>query len=151
MKNKALTIGIFFLAIATNIAAYAVRHPLETGFCRETYMFDGIERCSDDIVSTVGDPLQIFAGSFLLISFVLLFVRKKIVFSWMKFSLIWLATSFYFISKTPVDSGAWAISFDRNYVSAMMMSLFVLISLILIVYKSLKLRRLDSAYRQDAV
>jgi hypothetical protein len=85
----------------------------------------------------------LFSAPLFLLSLILLFLRKEVYESWKKFALWWLPISFLFILGAP-SSGGGSIgiggSIDREIVTWWFAGLFFIISLVLIIYKSIKLR-----------
>ena len=78
-----------------------------------------------------------------LISLFLFLVNDNIFKKWLIFSLVWLVLSFILILVTPEYSGGWGPNFnpDRETVSIWMGVLFVIISLVLIIWQSVKERK----------
>lgn len=63
--------------------------------------------------------------------------------SWLHFTYAWIPISLLFIFTTPVTSHSWAISVGsgRETITWIMNGLFVVISLVLIIVKSISLRK----------
>ena len=91
---------------------------------------------------TIIEPIA-FASIFIFIVSLSLFFVSDIVFKkWFKFAMIWLVVTAIFVSLVPVYTGGF-INFGptKELVSIWMGVLFVIISLVLIIWQSVKERR----------
>ena len=88
----------------------------------------------------LSEPLFIFGIALSISSAALLTAKKVRARSWIKFSSWLLFASLIIILITPVSSNAWTplYSIYREIVTWLMGGLFTLISLVLIVWKSVK-------------
>ncbi|MFA5877241.1 MAG: hypothetical protein WC880_02670 [Candidatus Paceibacterota bacterium] len=88
-------------------------------------------------------PLYIFSLAILPITLVLCFVSSLIFKSWLKFAMWWVPLSILVIVVTPVTNNSWMplYSFVKEDVAWFMGGVFVVISLGIIVWKTLSLRK----------
>jgi len=149
MKNKTL-IYILGGACAVFVLAFILSDPLRFGICRNSYTWipqnDGVmvTECSDD-ASFIQAPAM-FSVVLFFLSLILLFLREEIFKSWKTFAIWWIPLSALFILSAP-SSGGGSIGIgggiDREIVTWWFAGLFLIISLVLIIYKSIALRRKD--------
>jgi hypothetical protein len=98
-------------------------------------------QCSLYLPDALLIPLSNYATSFILISALLFFVRREVVTLWMWFSLAYLLLSIPVVFTAPLQTSWISTGFDtRNQLSFWFSALFLLISFILIIYKSIKLK-----------
>ncbi len=93
--------------------------------------------------TTLGTTLFYFAVSLALIFLVLIFVSKKIFDSWRMFSTIYFFVSIIIISipMQPTGNMGPTSFIDREAVGTFLAVLFLVISLIIIIYKSIQLKK----------
>lgn len=72
--------------------------------------------------------------------FILFFLSKNIFTKWLKFAVVWIILSLFFILITPVYPGGF-MDPNREQVSIWMSGLFLIISLILIIIWHIKERK----------
>ena len=104
--------------------------------------------CTGRWSESIGYPLGIFSIALFFLSLILRFTREQVFRSWLKFARIFLPIAIALIVLTPSGSGGFSAGFggpDRETVTEELAALFSLISLVLIVYKSIKLRSRKSA------
>ena len=113
---------------------------------------DSTDRCWN-IIQYVGPDLEegivlslvFFPAPIFLLSIIFLFLREEVFRSWFKFARIYipLALIFIFLSAWSPGGGSWGVSnnFDGEAATWFFSGLFLLISLILIFYKSRKLKK----------
>lgn len=91
---------------------------------------------------TVIEPI-VFASIFLfVVSLSLFFVIDNVFKRWLKFAIIWFIVTAIFVYKTPVYSGDWiGLNPTKYLVSIWMGVLFVIISLVLIIWQVIKERK----------
>lgn len=91
----------------------------------------------------VAQPLVLFSFSVFLVSALLYFLREEIFRSWLRFAKWYLPLAGIAILLSRRSHGGWGYPniFATEIVAMWTAGLFFLISLILIIYKSLKLRR----------
>lgn len=133
MKN----IFPLFLSGIVTFAGYVIAHPLVFGICRELYNFGGKVGCSDASIELLGEPLYVFGMSAMVPSLLLVFTRQGTSL-WYRFTMLWVPLSIVFIALTPSTSGTWMpIYFVSKSTMVLVMSgLFLIVSLILIAWKS---------------
>ncbi|KKP68366.1 MAG: hypothetical protein UR66_C0006G0067 [Candidatus Moranbacteria bacterium GW2011_GWE1_35_17] len=88
------------------------------------------------------EPLFIFSVALFIVSVFLFLIKDTIFIKWLKFAIGWAVVSLFFISATPVYPGGF-LDPDREQVSIWMSSLFLIISLILIVIWQVKEKRIS--------
>jgi len=133
MKNKIIQ----FIPAAIALVAIGFRYfsnwcILTNGFCYGTVV--------SHISLTITKPLYLFSLYFLPIALILIFVPRYLFNSWLKFAVWALPLLFIFIATTPVVDNA-LISFSRSDAARLAGQLFSAVSLLLILYKYLKLRQ----------
>lgn len=78
----------------------------------------------------------------LIVSIMLFFVNNIIFLKWLRFAIVWIIFSVFLIAITPEYSGGWmSLNPDKELVSIWMGSLFVILSLIQIIWQSWKERK----------
>ncbi len=97
--------------------------------------------CQGKYGESLGQPLALGSVSFFLISIILLFVKKEVFVLWSKFALVAIPLLVLWIILTPVTCGAaLGVCLDKELVSWYASISFLIISLIIIIYKSLQIR-----------
>lgn len=86
------------------------------------------------------NPLYTFSLFFFAPTLCLLFVRKQIFSAWLKFAMWWLPLSAIVIAVTPSTSNSWMPLYfiGKDTVTLIMASLFTIISLVIILLKSMR-------------
>jgi len=134
--------GVSILGIGIS---YIFANPVLFNVCRNTYEWGGETRCMDSFSESIVLISGFFSLSLLLISLILFFLRPEIYTSWWKFARIYLpvALALILLMGFSDDGGSWGVSadFDAEITIWFTAGLFLLISLILIIYKSLKLKK----------
>ena len=133
-----LSVGLVLIGIA-----YVIENQLLFGFCNNVYYFGDYRGCLDKSSRTVGEPLFILSFSLIAISLFLFFINDKVFLKWLRFALGWIILSVILITLAPVSSGGWMSMFNptKESVSIWMGSLFVILSLVKIVWDSKKSRK----------
>ena len=91
---------------------------------------------------TISDPISNLSISLLLILVVLLFLGENIFFSWFRVARWMIPIALLIVFSTPGVSHSWAIGGPtRETISLFTAGLFLVISLILIIKKSIQVRR----------
>ena len=118
------------------------------GYCPEGegYIFGSESRCFNHLGDSIGQPLLMLSLSLMIITFILLFLRPEIFKTWSKFAMVAIPLGAILIALTPVQSSSGVIAGlgigeDRESVTWAVSILFLLISLTIIVIKSIKLRK----------
>lgn len=140
MKNKLIPLHVLAVAVVINVYAFILRHPVEFGSCDKLYLFNGKKTCVDNIYYSLGEPLQIYGLSLLVISITLFFLKKTVIHAWWKFGITWTVLTAIFVYKAPTYGHPF-FPIEKGTVSLFMAGLFILISLILIIRKSRQLRK----------
>ena len=111
----------------------------EKYFC---FAYGSNECLLDSLRIVFFEPLFIFSISFLLISPVLFFVCDTVFLKWFRFAVIWFLVSFLLIAITPQSSGSFFPSNpEKESVSIWLSSLFVIVSLVKLVWDTRQLRQ----------
>jgi hypothetical protein len=124
-KYKFLSLALSMIGIAVGILL--VCQPDVLFICRGYF-------------SELAFPVWGISFSVFVISVILLFVRDEIFKSWLIFSAWFLPLSVALIILSPEYSYDIITPFDKKLTTMWMSSIFAIISLILIIYKSIKLR-----------
>jgi|SRR6185369_16997299 len=116
--------------------------------CAAILVISFIWRCDFIILKCLGGnsipftrTMVHFSSVTLFISFFIFFVSDTVFKKWLRFALIWFVLTFILIMLTPVYSGGWegpSFTFTKELVSIWMGSLFVIISLIKLIFDSRK-------------
>lgn len=107
-----------------------------------TYCESNIRRCFWNSDMYILQTMFHFLIPISLISLITFFLSDNLFKKWFIFGVIWFFISLFFISITPEYSGGWiSLTPDREQVSIWMSSLFLIISLILIIIWSVKERK----------
>lgn len=86
-------------------------------------------------LEVISEPLFVFSLAILLISIFLFFINDKIFIKWLRFTLAWIILSVTLIILTPEYAGGWIpMNPDRGMVTIWMGSLFVILSLVKIIW-----------------
>lgn len=134
MKNRKVAGITLILSVLLILAAYILRNPLSFGFCQRVYLFGNEETCLDNIAFTVGEPLQSYAVSLVIISLFLFAAKKEVLKKWSIFASVWTLVTLIAVTYSPVYGNALS-PIQRDVVSVFMSVLFVLVSLILLFRK----------------
>ena len=141
MKKKYWWRGLVSLISLVSIGvAYVIGNQLLFGICDNIYSFGDNQGCLDSSKKTIGEPLFLVSLSLFSVSIFLFFVHDAIFLKWLKFAIGWIMFSIVLISITPssVHSFSPLAGPDRETVSIWMGSLFAIISLIQIIWLSIK-------------
>ncbi|NTU66820.1 MAG: hypothetical protein HGB08_02735 [Candidatus Moranbacteria bacterium] len=105
------------------------------GLC---HLENEVEKCAIKYNSYI-ISLHFTSISLVIVSFLLFFVNDNIFKKWMKFFIIWLIASVYFITITPEYRESWmSIGPNRRTISIIMGQLLVFASFAKIVWDSIK-------------
>lgn len=97
--------------------------------------------CIEMFSESLAQPLFLGSMSLVVTSFILLFLKPEIFKTWSKFAIFAIPILAVFIITTPVQcSAALGMCLDKELASWFSSILFLIISLIIIIYKSIKLR-----------
>ena len=116
---------------------YLVIDANKLGLCE---IIDGVMECLFNYNSYI-DPLMFFSLALFLISPFLFFISDKIFLKWLRFAVIWILLSIFLIAITPERHAFFVMDPDKEAVSIWMGSLFVILSLIQIIWQSIKARK----------
>lgn len=139
MNNKK-SLWLFVTAFVLTTGFYFVAGD-GLGLCKEG---DNYRTCISQ-VNNISEPLFWSFLPLLAISLILLFVRRGTFIAWVKFAVpafvIMLAVIFYTYNNTPQMGGWVNWGSDEEFATVLLPPLFFLISLAVIIYKQLKLRK----------
>lgn len=139
MNYKIILKGLLAVSFFGFFAGFMVMSPENFGFCKSVNDFDCIFSFQQQYgflqyVSILSVVLFIIAGYFLASAKI-----KTILRCWARFSAIFLVISVFIISKA--SDGGFSPVQGKAVTAYFLFWLFLLVSLILIVYKSLKLKK----------
>lgn len=113
--------------------SYVVSYSNNLGLCEVN---KGVEKCVFEYNSYI-DAFGFSSVSIIIIAIILLFISDKIFLKWLHFAVVWIVLSIIAIVVTPEYAGTGVLSGpNREMVSIWMGSLFVIISLIKIIWDS---------------
>ena len=135
-----MTIGIIIVLVFALVGLF-IASPEMFGRCDAEIAEFGY--CDAPLAESVGQPIIMFSISILILFCILSFLRPEVFKSWSKFALFGLPIGIILIAITsPQGSGSFATpDIDREIITWFVSILFLAISLIIIIVKSLKLRR----------
>lgn len=123
------------VSICGFLAGILLANLREAGIC-------GTPFCRDIIGDMIGVPVGFFSMILFTLSFILLFTREAVFYSWKKFAIVYLPIAAILLFLTAGESGG-GIGFaaiDGEIISWWLAGLFLSISLLIIGSKSWKLR-----------
>ncbi len=146
VKNFPNKKSVLFGSIIGLLAGYILSNPVEFGMCRSTYSFGNAIGCLDSLGPTIGQVIGLFSLTAVILSVITYLLRKEVFHSWLRFAYWWIplsAVMVYLASGT--SGGGFGIPniFDQEFVALIFAGFFLLISLLVIVYSSLKYRFQD--------
>lgn len=104
---------------------------------------------SGDINERISISLILFSTSLFLLSIVFLFTREKIFHFWAKFAKYYLSIAAFLIAISP-ETGGGFLSFDAQDTVQLTAVLFFIISLIIIIYRTIFIRRKERVGRTNS-
>ena len=141
-KHKIYVLVLFILSLGVVGGALRI-----TEITKCDYLKDGITYSDSSCYNFLDQKIQPVAIAFLtlfLISFFLFFVRRETFILWSKFAIVGfplMLWALFDLANQPQSSGFGPVSMlDGAFFAFLIPFLFFLISLILIIYKSIKLR-----------
>lgn len=117
----------FFFAVFCLCVAFLLN------YLRGSY---GISR---EVYKLIAEPLFNLSSALLLCSLMLFFVRDEVFGAWRKFALVWIPLSIFSIAITPNTTAILQVV-DKEVISIVCAGLFVVISLILVIFKTYSLK-----------
>ena len=111
-------IAVIFLGVLFLVAAYVMN--------------------SFKLYEEINSPLFVFSLAILVVSVPLFFIADKIFLKWLRFAVIWILLSIFLIAITPERHAFFVMDPDKEMVSIWMSSLFVILSLVQIIWQSWK-------------
>ncbi|MDX9925610.1 MAG: hypothetical protein RBS48_12675 [Ignavibacteriaceae bacterium] len=129
-KKKYLGIMISMLGI---LIGYYFSSPINHDICRKTL-------CTKIVGGDVGIPLFLFSSALLFIFLMFLFVKEDVFNIWKKFAKIFLPVAMLLVVITPTHYGG-LVGIDKEIATWWLAGLFLFISIGIIVWKSIHLRK----------
>lgn len=135
MQNRKKII-IFCLSVAVFVLGFLFATPEKIGVCGR-----GALDCVEFFSEKIAQPLILMAFSLFLTSVVLFFTKPEVFKVWSKFAIFAIPLLALLIISTPVQCGGGYIGLclDKEMASIFSGVGFFIVSLMLIIYKSLKL------------
>ena len=129
---------VLFIGIIMLVYGYMVVNNEKFGLCKNE---NGKEICILHYNSYI-DPMMFFSLAIILISLILFFINDSIFKKWLCFALLWFIFTIILIILAPVSTRGW-MNFGptKELVSIWMGSLFVILSLVQIIWQSWKARK----------
>lgn len=88
----------------------------------------------------IGQPVVIWSFLLSILFLILIFLSKEIFKTWIKFAIIVVPISVVLISGTPIQCSApLGLCFDKSRLTIFLSVIFAIISLIIIIYKSVRI------------
>lgn len=88
----------------------------------------------------IGQPVTTWSSLLFIIFFILIFLPKEIFKTWIKFAIVVVPISAILISGTPIQCNApLGLCFDKSRLTIFLSVIFSIISLIIIIYKSMRI------------
>lgn len=130
---------MLFVGILLFMITYVIGNKLKFGLCENVYTFGNYEGCLDKSSQITGKPLFFTSVAILVASLFLFFVHDIVFKKWLRFAMVWILLTIVFVMLAPVSTGGF-INFGptKELVSIWMGVLFVIISLVLIIWQSVK-------------
>ena len=127
---------IFYFSIFVSVLGLLLINIYEIGLCTTGF-------CDDFIEDAVGIFLFYYGVILLIFSAVLIFLKKEIFTTWWKFTRIYIPISATLTILSGSGRGGGYIGLTSDYESTIWFTagLFLAVSLILIIYKFIKLRK----------
>jgi len=128
---------ILFVSLFLSIVSIFLGDPTSLGFCT-----DGSLDCIELFSEKIAQPLFLVSISLFFISIVLFFTKQEVFKAWSRFALVAIPLLALWIILTPVRCGAaLGICLDKEIVSWISSVGFLIVSLVIIIYKSLRLKK----------
>ena len=142
--KKQVKISLLISVFITVIAFVITSFPTEIGFCRNIYANSGYLMGSNCLVGMNIFSILFFFSSTTFFSLIpLYFLKEGVYLSWKKFALWYIPIVAIILLISPQSGGGGfnpGYGFDQESLTFFFSGLFAVISLILITYKSIKLR-----------
>ena len=137
-KKQIMVAGIIAVSTATIMLGLAFYW--ET-LCLENNIFKGCYQFGNNVMN----PILLLSAGITVSLFLLYFLKEGVYKAWRKFAVIYLPIAIFLIAISPTHSsnflGGPSVGYDREGTTIALSIIFLLISLILIIYKSIKLRK----------
>ena len=115
--------------VVISTISFFLLDPVGLGICGEYK-----HGCQNLLIEGIGMPLFLFAVCIVLLSVLLRFLHESVFRSWLRFSACYLPIAALLIILAPVTDHS-ILAFDKEFMSEFLAGLFLIISLILIIYK----------------
>lgn len=139
MSHKKKIYLILIVSVVAFIASLALALPENFGLCLKSD-----EICIDGYIhnyNMLATLLIMFSVPIFIFSATCLFLKEQIFNSWSKFSVIFIPIAIGAIVWMKVGTRGTLISIDEKNSTPVLASIFVIISLLIIIFKSLQLRK----------
>jgi|APHig6443717497_1056834.scaffolds.fasta_scaffold253420_1 hypothetical protein len=130
--KKKVAWGII-ISVVGILIGYYLSSPIKHFVCTKTW-------CTKIIGGDVGMPLFLFSIALFFIFFIFLFIKEEIFNYWKKFAKIFLPVAIILIVITPTQYGGF-VGIDKEMVTWILSVLFFIISIGIIIYQSIKLKK----------
>lgn len=138
MNHKNKIYGILITSVIAISISLVLALPEKFGLCAKNDI-----NCLHSYIDNFNEIIQVIfflSIPVVIISFVLLFLREQVFNAWSKFAVIFLPVAVILIIITPTTKKT-IIDFDKESVTLLLASIFLITSLLIIFIKSFKLRR----------
>ncbi|MBI4094898.1 MAG: hypothetical protein HY435_01760 [Candidatus Liptonbacteria bacterium] len=152
MNKKRAIITPLVLSFIGLLVGYVLINPIAFSLCRSEYIYHYGDLgsitnpptigCLDPIMENIGEPLLIGSIPIIVIFLALLLVGESIFITWQKFAKIYLPIAVALIIFAPSDGGGFFPGmFDKEITTWFVSGLYLAVSLGIIIFKGIKLRR----------
>lgn len=138
MNYKTKIYWILTVSVITSLISLILALPENFGLCSKNDIV-----CLHNYIDNFNEIIQvifIFSIPIIIVSFILLFLREQVFNTWLKFSIIFLLIAIVLIAMAPTVNGT-LIGFDKETTTLWLATIFMIVSLLIVVIKSLHLRR----------
>ena len=142
-KKKVLIgslVGIIIGWIVSNIKNF--------GICFPIYANYGLSNCTSATQDDITIAIELIALPLFIGTLFLFFVRDDVFFSWFKFARIWLPLSVLIIMLSSSTNGGFLSLNDRSILLPFLFIVFLIVSVILIIYVFIKSNKKHSQNSQ---
>jgi len=125
-KKINISLVVFFMV---SIVSFYIMNPVRIGLCSKYDI-----SCGNLFAETIGVPSFLFSVSFIVILFLLRWLKESIFISWLRFTKYYLPIAAVFVFVFPITDSS-IVGIDRELMSWFLSGLFLFISIIVIFYK----------------
>ena len=131
MKKLTLRQSILPLSILLVLLSFFFMNLGNLGDCQSSFCLR--------VPSTIGEPLFFISAPLIIIGFILLFVSENVYKSWKKFAMVFVPIEVIIIFSVPTRANMFDP--DREMVALWLSSLFLLLSIVIILLKHFRSKR----------